>query len=84
MLSIFYTATESSQQLTDRSHVISGPMGEGAGGRRNRANQSILATAFQNAWKQGNLAAEVRQTELNSIFDRRSVGCLFCVQLASP
>ena len=64
--SIFYVApgsTEQQQQLVDRSHIISGPMSDGGSGarRRNRANQSMLAIAFQNAWKQGNLAAQVSQ-----------------------
>ena len=61
LLSLFHVAPEP-QFLGDRSHIISGPLSDGGSGagRRNRANQSVLANAFQNAWKQGNLAAEVR------------------------
>ena len=61
LLSLFHVAPES-QPLSERSHIISGPLSDGGSGagRRNRTNQSMLANAFQNAWKQGNLAAEVR------------------------
>lgn len=40
--------------------MISGPVidGKGRGGRRNQSSNA-LATAFKDAWKQGNLASEV-------------------------
>lgn len=45
------------------SHVISGPLGQTSNmNAKKKRNPSILAAAFQNAWKQGNLTAEVRQT----------------------
>lgn len=41
-------------------HKISGPLTTGEGGaKKTRASTSILANAFQNAWKQGSLAVEV-------------------------
>ena len=42
--------------------VISGPVlqdSQTGSLRRNRSNRSVLASAFQNAWKQGTMAAEV-------------------------
>ena len=42
--------------------VISGPVlqdSQTGSLRRNRPNRSVLASAFQNAWKQGTMAAEV-------------------------
>lgn len=43
------------------SHKITAPLGQGTINlnARKKRNPSILAAAFQNAWKQGNLAAEV-------------------------
>lgn len=42
-------------------HVISGPLGQSPNKNiaKKKRNPSILATTFQNAWKQGNLTAEV-------------------------
>lgn len=46
------------------SHVISGPLGQPANlNTKKKRNPSVLAAAFQNAWKQGNLTAEVREGE---------------------
>ena len=46
------------------AHVISGPLGQPANSNiKKKRNPSVLATAFQNAWKQGNLTAEVRHLE---------------------
>ena len=42
-------------------HKISGPVSTGGGAKKARANSSILANAFQNAWKQGSLAVEVSE-----------------------
>lgn len=42
--------------------VISGPVlqdSQTGSLRRNRSNRSVLASAFQNAWKQGTMTAEV-------------------------
>ena len=45
------------------SHIISGPVSAGGSrGRRSRPQQSVLANAFEGAWKQGNLTAEVYYT----------------------
>ena len=42
------------------SHVITGPLGQTPNiNIRKKRNPSVLEAAFQNAWKQGNLAAEV-------------------------
>ena len=45
------------------SHIISGPLGQQTTNlnAKKKRNPSVLAAAFQNAWKQGNLAAEVRR-----------------------
>ena len=40
------------------NHTISGPLGQSARTKKKR-NPSVLATAFQNAWKQGNLTEAV-------------------------
>ena len=43
------------------SHIISGPLGQQASNLniKKKRNPSVLAAAFQNAWKQGTLTAEV-------------------------
>ena len=43
------------------SHKITAPLGQGVTNlnAKKKRNPSILAAAFQNAWKQGNLTAEV-------------------------
>ncbi len=44
---------------TDNSHKITGPLSSAGAVRKPKANTGLLANAFQNAWKQGSLAAEV-------------------------
>lgn len=43
------------------NHIISGPVtaNPSGGGRRSRQQHNLLANAFEGAWKQGNLTAEV-------------------------
>jgi hypothetical protein len=44
------------------SHIISGPVSAGGGGgRRSRIPHSALANAFEGAWKQGSLTAEMNK-----------------------
>ena len=44
----------------DFGHVISGPLGQSSNlNAKKKRNPSVLVVAFQNAWKQGNLTAEV-------------------------
>ena len=57
-----FAAPETLRVGTSGGHSISGPLlqePQTGSMRRNRSNQSILASAFQNAWKQGTMAAEV-------------------------
>ena len=52
------------KDLLNPNHVISGPMIESKTGSLRRNKQAgLLANAFKDAWKQGNLAAEVRRRE---------------------
>ncbi len=44
---------------TDKDHKITGPLSNAGAGRKPKASTGLLANAFQNAWKQGSLAAEV-------------------------
>ncbi len=45
---------------TEKScHKITGPLNGEGGVKKQKGNSSLLANAFQNAWKQGSFAAEV-------------------------
>ncbi len=61
----FVTLVGSDKDVTalNENHVITGPIGQSSSNPKQRKmrNASILAVAFQNAWKQGNLTAEVSQ-----------------------
>ena len=61
----------------EAAHVISGPITENKKGGRRRNQQSALASAFENAWKQGTLASEVRRKFICCIIVR------VCVCVAS-
>jgi len=57
-----FAAPEKSRAKSSGCHSISGPLLQDPQTgltKKNRPNRSILASAFQNAWKQGTMAAEV-------------------------
>jgi hypothetical protein len=50
---------ESLSPSVSASHIISGPVTAAPSGRRARQQKNLLANAFEGAWKQGNLTAEM-------------------------
>lgn len=60
-LSLWSIAEKDAPSASGEGHMITAPLGQGAVkiNAKKKRNPSILAAAFQNAWKQGNLTAEV-------------------------
>ena len=61
-LCFFFTLAQEKEAMPNfppGNHIISGPMGSSTTSRRTQ-QRSILASAFKDAWKQGNLASDVK------------------------
>ena len=68
-----FAAPETLRVGTSGGHSISGPLlqePQTGSMRKNRSTPSILASAFQNAWKQGTMAAEVGVGAVTSFCSR--------------